>query len=136
MFDFTFTEEQNMLREMVRDFVNNELKPIAAKIDEEEEIPDHIIRKIAELGILGAPFPEEYGGSGVGEVGYCIIQEEMARGCLSTATFVGAHVSIGTNAIYIGGSEEQKRKWLPQLTSGEKNCCICLNRTQCWFRCF
>lgn len=120
MFDFTFTEEQNMLREMVRDFVNNELKPIAAKIDEEEEIPDHIIRKIAELGILGAPFPEEYGGSGVGEVGYCIIQEEMARGCLSTATFVGAHVSIGTNAIYIGGSEEQKRKWLPQLTSGEK----------------
>lgn len=120
MFDFTFTEEQNMLREMVRDFVNNELKPIAAKIDEEEEIPEHIIRKVGELGILGAPFPEEYGGSGVGEVGYCIIQEEVARGCLSTATFIGAHVSIGSNAIFIGGTEEQKKKWLPQLTSGEK----------------
>lgn len=120
MIEFTFTEEQNMLREMVRDFANNELKPIAAKIDEEEEIPDHIIRKIAELGLLGAPFPPEYGGSGVGEIGYCIIQEEIARACLSTATFIGAHVSIGTNAIFIGGSEEQKRKWLPQLTSGEK----------------
>jgi alkylation response protein AidB-like acyl-CoA dehydrogenase len=120
MIEFTFTEEQKMLREMVRDFATNELKPIAAKIDEKEEIPDHIIRKVAELGILGAPYPEEYGGGGVGEVGYCIIQEEIARACLSTATFIGAHVSIGTNAIYIGGTEEQKKRWLPQLTSGEK----------------
>ncbi|MFN3780601.1 MAG: acyl-CoA dehydrogenase family protein, partial [Candidatus Kapaibacteriota bacterium] len=120
MIEFTFTEEQNLLREAVRDFVNNELKPIAAKIDEEEEIPEDIIRKVAELGYLGAPYPVEYGGSGLGEVGYCIIQEEISRACLSTATFIGAHVSIGTNAIYIGGTEEQKQKWLPQLTSGEK----------------
>jgi len=85
MIEFTFTEEQNMLREMVRDFANNELKPIASKIDEEEEIPDHIIRKVAELGILGAPYPPEYGGSGVGEIGYCIIQEEIASCLLYTS---------------------------------------------------
>lgn len=122
MFELTFTEEQKMLREMVRDFVNNELKPIAAQIDENEEIPKEIIKTIGELGILGAAFPSEYGGSDFGEVGYCLIQEEVGRGCLSTATFIGAHVSIGTNSIYLGGSEELKQKYLPGLTSGEKIC--------------
>jgi alkylation response protein AidB-like acyl-CoA dehydrogenase len=119
-FELKFTEEQNMLREMVRDFVNNELKPIASKIDEESRIPDDIIKKLAELGILGAPFPVEYGGSGFGEVGYCIIQEEISRACLSTATFVGAHISIGTNAIYLGGSEALKQKYVVPLAKGEK----------------
>lgn len=120
MFEFDFTEEQNMLRDMVRDFATEELKPIASKIDEDEKIPEEITQKIAELGILGAPFPEEYGGSGFGEIGYCIIQEQIARACMSTATFIGAHVSIGSNAIFIGGSEELKQKYLPLLTSGEK----------------
>jgi alkylation response protein AidB-like acyl-CoA dehydrogenase len=120
MFELTFTEEQKMLREMVRDFVNNELRPIAAQIDENEEIPKEIIKTIGELGILGAAFPSEYGGSDFGEVGYCLIQEEVGRGCLSTATFIGAHVSIGTNSIYLGGSEELKQRFLPGLTSGEK----------------
>ncbi len=120
MFKFGFTEEQEMLRDMVRDFVNNELKPVAAKIDDEEKIPGEIKKKIGELGLLGAPYPEEYGGSGFGEVGYCIIQEEISRACLSTATFIGAHVSIGANAIYLGGSEELKQKYLPILNSGEK----------------
>ncbi len=120
MFEFDFTEEQVMLRDMVRDFANEELKPIAAKIDDDEKIPEHIIQKIAELGILGAPYPEEYGGSGFGEIGYCIIQEQIARACMSTATFIGAHVSIGSNAIFVGGSEELKQKYLTQLTTGEK----------------
>lgn len=120
MFELTFTEEQTMLREMVRDFADNELKPIASQIDENEAIPMEIIRKIGELGILGAAFPIEYGGSGFGEVGYCIIQEEIGRACLSTATFIGAHVSIGTNAIYIGGSEEIRKKYVVPLASGEK----------------
>lgn len=118
--DFKFTEEQIMLREMVRDFAQNELKPLARQIDEQEEIPDEIIKKVGELGLLGAAFPPEYGGSGFGEVGYCIIQEEIGRVCLSTATFIGAHQSIGTNALYIGGSEELKQKYMPALTSGEK----------------
>lgn len=120
MFELKFTEEQNMLREMVKDFANNELKPIAAKIDEEEAIPMETIRKIQELGILGAAFPEEYGGSGFGEVGYCIVQEEIGRACLSTATFIGAHVSIGTNSIYMGGSEAIRQKYVAPLASGEK----------------
>lgn len=120
MIEFTLTDEQKMLREMVRDFANNELKPIAAQIDEKEEIPEEIRTKIGELGLLGAVYPAEYGGSGFGEVGYCLIQEEIGRACLSTATFIGAHVSIGTNAIYVGGSEELKQKYLPDLTSGRK----------------
>ena len=120
MFELKFTEEQNMLREMVKDFATNELKPRAAEIDENEEIPQEIINQIRELGILGVAFPEDYGGSGFGEVGYCLVQEEMGRACLSTATFVGAHVSIGTNSIYLDGSEELKQKYVTQLASGEK----------------
>lgn len=130
MFEFSFTEEQKMLREMVRDFATNELKPIAKQIDENEKIPKEIISKLAELGLLGVAFPEEYGGSGFGELGYCIMQEEMARACLSTATFIGAHQSIGTNAIYLGGSEALKQKYVTQLAKGEKIGAFCLTETQ------
>jgi len=130
MFEFKFTEEQNMLREMVRDFTNNEIKPIAAKIDEEGKIPPALIKKMAELGFLGLSFPEEYGGGGFGEVGYCIMQEEIARGCMSTATFIGAHQSIGTNAIFNGASEEQKKKFIPPLASGEKIAAFGLTEAQ------
>ena len=117
---FAFTEEQNMLRDMVREFVNAEVKPIAGQIDENEEIPRDLIRKLGEVGLFGTVFPEEYGGGGFGEVGYCIAQEEMGRGCLSTATMIGAHMSIGTNAIYLGGTEELKQKYLPKLCAGEQ----------------
>ncbi len=127
--DFKLNEDQQMLRDMVRDFATNELKPIAVEIDEKEEIPRHIIDKVGELGILGAPFSEEYGGSGFGEVGYCLIQEEIGRACLSTATFIGAHVSIGTNALYLGGSEELKQKYMPALASGEKIAAFGLTET-------
>jgi alkylation response protein AidB-like acyl-CoA dehydrogenase len=106
MFELKFTEEQEMLRQMVREFTNNEIKPIAAKIDNDEKIPTELIKKIADLGLLGAAFPTEYGGGGFGEVGYCIIQEEIGRGCLSTATF-------------IGGSEELKKKYVPLLAEGK-----------------
>ena len=119
MFDFEFNEEQKMLRAMARDFVTSELKPIAHKIDEEEEIPRDLINKLRDLGFLGAAFPPEYGGGGFGEVGYCLMQEEMARGCMSTATFIGAHQSIGANAIYLGGSEELKKKYLVPLAEGK-----------------
>ncbi|MCX6149384.1 MAG: acyl-CoA dehydrogenase family protein [Ignavibacteriales bacterium] len=130
MFEFKFTEEQNMLREMVRDFVNKEIKPIAQKIDSEEKIPKELINKLAELGLLGVAFPEEYGGSGFGEIGYCISQEEIARGCMSTATFIGAHQSIGTNAIYLGGSEYLKRKYVIPLAKGEMIAAFCLTEAQ------
>ncbi|MFZ1705295.1 MAG: acyl-CoA dehydrogenase family protein [Saprospiraceae bacterium] len=118
--DFNLTDEQKMLKGLVKEFVDGEVRPLAQKIDEDEEIPNHLIKKIAEMGFLGVAFPEEYGGGGFGEFGYCLLQEEMTRACNSTATFIGAHQSIGTNAIYLGGSEATKRKYLPQLTSGEK----------------
>ncbi len=130
MTGFTLTEEQQMLRDMTRDFVNNEIKPIASKIDAEEKIPEDLIKKMGELGFLGVSFPEEYGGGGFGEVGYCLMQEEIARGCMSTATFIGAHQSIGANVIYIGGSEEQKQKYLVPLAKGEKIGAFCLTEAQ------
>ena len=130
MFEFKFTEEQELLRQTFREFVNKEIKPIAAKIDQEEKIPRELIEKLAEIGALGISFPEEYGGGGFGEVGYCIMQEEIARGCMSTATFIGAHQSIGANAIYLGGNEEQKKKYLVPLAKGEKIGAFCLTEPQ------
>ncbi|WP_337866641.1 acyl-CoA dehydrogenase family protein [Ignavibacterium sp.] len=130
IFEFKFTDEQNMLRETVRDFTNKEIKPIASRIDQEGKIPEELIRKMAELGFLGISFKEEYGGGGFGEVGYCIMQEEIARGCMSTATFIGAHQSIGTNAIFIGGTEEQKKKFIPPLAAGEKIAAFGLTEAQ------
>jgi len=118
--DFTLSDEQKMLKEMVKKFVNNEIKPIADKIDQEEKIPRELIDKIAELGLLGVSFPEEYGGADMGEMGYCIVQEEIGRGCASTATFIGAHQSIGSSGIYMFGTEEQKQKYLVPLAQGKK----------------
>jgi alkylation response protein AidB-like acyl-CoA dehydrogenase len=116
---FPFSEEQLMLRDMVRDFVNSEIKPIAAKIDQEERIPPELIQKLKDLGLMGAVFPPEYGGGGFGEVGYCLMQEEVGHGCMSTATFIGAHESIGANAIYIGGTDFLKKKYLVPLAEGK-----------------
>ncbi|KUG24739.1 butyryl-coa dehydrogenase [hydrocarbon metagenome] len=130
MTEFKFTEEQIMLRDMVRDFTKNEIKPIAAEIDANEKIPEQLIKQLGELGLLGISFPEEYGGAGMGEVGYCIMQEEIARGCMSTATFIGAHQSIGANTIYLGGTEELKKKYLVPLASGEKIGAFCLTEAQ------
>jgi alkylation response protein AidB-like acyl-CoA dehydrogenase len=115
---FAFSEEQKMLREMVRRFVDQEVRPLAASIDQNKAVPRSLIDKAAELGLLGMAFPEEWGGAGVGKVGYCIMLEELARGCASTATMIGAHQGIGAMAIYLDGTEEQKRKYLIPLAEG------------------
>ncbi|MGQ9643903.1 MAG: acyl-CoA dehydrogenase family protein [Ignavibacterium sp.] len=128
--DFQFSEEQKMLRGLVKEFADSEIRPLAKKIDEDEEIPKELIKKIAEVGFLGTAFPEKYGGSGFGEIGYCILQEEITRACSSTAPCIGAHQSIGTNAIFIGGSEELKMKYLPALTSGEKIAAFALTEAE------
>ena len=109
-----------MLRGLVKEFTDAEIRPLAAEIDKNETIPEELRKKIAEVGFLGVSFPEEYGGGGLGEIGYCIMQEEISKACASTATFIGAHQSIGTNSIFLGGNETLKKKYLPQLTSGEK----------------
>ena len=117
--NFAFSEEFQMLKGLAKEFTDGEIRPLAQKIDEEEEIPNQLIKKLAEVGFFGTSFPEKYGGGGFGKVGYCVMMEEIARGCSSTATMVGAHQSIGTNAIFVGGSEELKKKYLPRLCSGE-----------------
>lgn len=117
---FVFSEEHQLLREVARRFTDSEVRPLAQQIDENEEVPLELIKKAAELDLLGIPFPEEYGGAGLGEIGYCILLEEVARGCNSTAVVIGGQVSLGGTAINMFGNEEQKRKYLPQLIRGEK----------------
>jgi len=118
--DFTLSEEHEMLRDMTRKFVDNEIKPLARRIDEEERIPPELMDKMREQGFFGIPFAEEHGGVGAGETGYCVVLEEMGRGSASVAVVLAAHTSIGVMAIYLDGTEEQKRKYLPALCSGEK----------------
>lgn len=118
--DFSFNDSENELRKIVKEFTDKEIRPLAHLIDEKEEIPKELISKIADMGLLGTAFPEKYGGSGYGEIGFCIAQEEVTRGCGSTATFIGAHQSLGINSIYLGGSEELKLKYMPDLTAGKK----------------
>jgi len=113
-------EDILMLREMVKEFTDSEIRPLAASIDKNEFIPKELINKLAEVGLLGTAFPEKYGGGGFGDYGFCVAQEEVTRVCGSTATLIGAHQSIGTNAIYIGGSEDLKNKYMFDLTAGKK----------------
>ena len=118
--DFELTEEQEMIRRMVRDFAEKEIVPIAGEMDEKGEFPWEIIRKMAPLGFLGLPIPEEYGGAGVDNIGFAIAMEEIARASGSIAITLDAHVSLACEAILQFGSEEQKRKYLVPLARGEK----------------
>ena len=117
--DFSLTEDQKMLKTMVRDFAETEVEPIAAQIDEEARFPTESIKKIAQLGLMGTIFPEEYGGSGGGETEIAIIIEEIARVCGSTAAILLASISLASYPIYKFGTEEQRRvrSFLPLLIS-------------------
>jgi butyryl-CoA dehydrogenase len=117
--NFGLNEEQRLVRDMVRDFAQNEIAPRAAAVDKGEEFPAENIRKMGELGLLGLPFPERYGGGGGDYVSYAIAVEEIARACGSTALIYAAHISLGCGPIYDFGTEEQKRKWLPHVCSGK-----------------
>ncbi len=118
--DFTFSPEHTALRRMIREVAETEIAPIAAALDREHRVPLEEIRLLGEIGLLGVCFPQEYGGMGAGEAGYCILMEELGRVCTSTATNVGAHIGIGAMAIHLGGTDEQKRKYLTPLARGEK----------------
>ncbi len=124
--DFTFSKEHQMFRQMVHEFAEQEVRPLAKKNDRQENLDAELIRKLGDAGLLGVPFPQKYGGAGLGETGYCILMEEMGRVCTSTATLIGAHIGIGTMAIYMGGTEAQKLKYMPDLTSGRKIAAFCL----------
>lgn len=113
------TEEQKMLREMVRDFAQNRIKPIATEIDENERFPEEIIAEMGELGLMGIPYPETYGGAGMDYTAYALVVEEIAKVCGSTALTLAAHISLGCGPIYSFGTEEQRVKFLPELCSGQ-----------------
>ncbi|MBC7263571.1 MAG: acyl-CoA dehydrogenase [Chloroflexi bacterium] len=117
--DFELNEEQRMMRKMVRDFAEKEIRPIAAETDHSGKFPWDIIRKMGQLGLMGLTIPEEYGGAGGDAVSYAIAVEEISRACGSTGITMAAHTSLGLFPIYAFGTEEQKRKYLPRLASGE-----------------
>lgn len=118
--NFTLTEEQEMLRKMVHDFAKNEVEPTAAERDEEERFDREIFDKMAELGLTGIPWPEEYGGIGSDFVSYVIAVEELSRVCASTGVTLSAHISLASWPIFKFGNEEQKKTYLSQLATGEK----------------
>lgn len=108
-----------MIRKMVREFAEAEMRPIAQQSDLTGEFPWQTIRKMGPLGLMGMPIPKEYGGGGVDSVSYAIGIEEISRVCAATGVIVAVHTSVGTYPIYLFGSEEQKRKYLPKLARGE-----------------
>ena len=118
--DFRLTKEQLLVRKMVREFAENEVKPLASEIDEEERFPMETVEKMAKLGMMGIYFPKEYGGAGGDVLSYAITVEELAKVCGTTAVIVSAHTSLCCAPIFENGTEEQKQKYLPDLCSGRK----------------
>ncbi|WP_404459875.1 acyl-CoA dehydrogenase [Sutcliffiella horikoshii] len=116
--NFQLSEEHEMIRKMVRDFAKNEVEPTAAERDEEERFDMEIFKKMADLGLTGIPFPEEYGGIGSDYLAYCIAVEELSRVCASTGVTLSAHTSLASWPIYKYGTEEQKQKYLVPLAQG------------------
>ncbi|SDO29348.1 acyl-CoA dehydrogenase family protein [Alkalicoccus daliensis] len=117
--DLSLTKEQSMIQEMVRDFAQKEIAPLADQIDKEEKFPEEIFRKMGELGLMGIPFPEEYGGSGGDTISYILAVEEIGKVCGSTGLSYAAAVSLGASPIYHFGSEKQKQEHLIPLASGK-----------------
>ena len=118
--DFHLSKEQLMLRKMYREFAENEVKPLAEEVDETEEFPVETVKKMGKLGMMGIYFPKEYGGAGGDVLSYAMCVEELAKVCGTTAVIVSAHTSLCCAPIFEHGTEEQKRKYLPDLCSGRK----------------
>jgi len=118
--NFTLTREQELVRQMVREFAINEVKPIAAEIDETERFPMENVKKMAKLGMLGIPFSKEYGGSGGDTLSYVLTVEELSKVCGTTGVIVSAHTSLCADLINKFGNKDQKAKYLTPLAKGEK----------------
>jgi alkylation response protein AidB-like acyl-CoA dehydrogenase len=116
--DFELSEEQGAIQTMVREFAEREIAPVAQALDEREEFPAEIVRKLADLGLMGILFPKEYGGAAMDYISYALILEELGRYDASVALTVESHNSLCSNHIYLAGTEAQRRKYLPQLASG------------------
>lgn len=118
--NFKLNEEQELLIEAIREFTEGEIAPIAAELDEQERFPEELIPQLGEIGVMGIPVPEKYGGVGMGELEYVMAVEEISKVCASTGVTVSAHTSLCCWPILAYGTEEQKEKYLPELASGEK----------------
>ncbi len=117
--DFNLSKEERLVQQMYRDFAENEVKPLAGEVDEEERFPVETVKKMAKLGMMGTYFPKEYGGQGASYLSYVMAVEEMSKVCGTTGVIVSAHTSLCVNPIYDFGTAEQKKKYLPKLCSGE-----------------
>jgi len=124
--DYLLTDEQRMLKEMVEGFARDQIKPRARDNDATGEFPAEVVAQMAELGLMGVAYPEEYGGAGMDTVSYMIAVEAISRYCAATGVIVSAHTSLAVDPIYTFGTEEQKKHYLPALCRGERLGCLCL----------
>jgi short-chain 2-methylacyl-CoA dehydrogenase len=118
--DLDLSQEHELLRNTVREFATERVAPVADELDRESRFPYELVAEMAELGLMGIPIPEEYGGAGSDTLAYAIAIEELTRIDSSVAITVAAHTSLGTMPIFLYGTDEQKSEWLPQLASGQK----------------
>jgi alkylation response protein AidB-like acyl-CoA dehydrogenase len=118
--DFDLSDEQRLLRDTVREFARAEVAPVAEELDRTKAFPYEIVAKLGKLGLMGIPFPSDYGGGGADTLAYALAIEELARVDSSVSITVAAHTSLGTMPIYLWGSDEQKSEWLPVLCAGER----------------
>ena len=132
--NFDLTEEQELVRSTVRDFAEQKVAPVAEELDREHRFPYELVAELAELGLMGMPIPEEYGGGGSDTLSYAIAIEELTRIDSSVAITVAAHTSLGTMPIFLFGSEEQKREWLPDLAAREEARGVRADRAGCGLR--
>ena len=118
--DFDLTDEQELIREAVREFAESELAPIAAELDRDHRFPEEILPKLADLNLMGMPYPEKVGGAGADYVSYVIAIEEISKACASTGIIVSAHTSLATWPVYRFGTEPQKERYLSDMASGRR----------------
>ncbi|RMG58672.1 MAG: acyl-CoA dehydrogenase [Deltaproteobacteria bacterium] len=122
--NFELTDEQKMIQDMTRDFAQNEVLPLAAELDETGRFPEELVKKMAELGLMGMAVPEEYGGPGLDYISYAIAMEEISRACAGTAVIMSVNNSLVCEPLLKFGNEEQKKKYLTPLAQGEKLGCF------------
>src|ERR1700749_1654060 len=118
--NFELSDEHRLLRDTVREFARAEIAPVAGELDRTKSFPYAIVKQLGDLGLMGIPFPQEYGGGGADSLSYAIAVEELARIDSSVCITMAAHTSLGTMPIYLWGTNEQKEEWLPQLCTGER----------------
>ncbi|MEK9164210.1 MAG: acyl-CoA dehydrogenase family protein [Chloroflexota bacterium] len=127
--NYDLPPEYTALRRMIREFCIEEIAPAAKKIDDTGVVERDLLQRMGDVGMFGVPFPREYGGMGAGELGYCILMEELNRYCASVATIVGAHIGIGVMSLHLDGSKALKDKYMPDLCRGKKICAFALTES-------